>query len=145
MTFRRHARAQSGFTLLELMIAAAVLSILFMAFISTLTGSFLASNTSITANSARACAQRLMEETMDIDYADCHLLHQNAVLTPEGLACKMGVVQVSTDLVIIEVNVCKPIQSKTLAQLAAMSLPAFRNLQCTSGSSVRLLSLRAGR
>ena len=145
MTSIRLTPAQRGFTLLELMIAAVILVILFMGFMSSLTSSFLADVSSNIANSSRANAERLMEESLDLSYEDCLLLDENAVLTSDGLACKIGVSQVGAGLLMIEVNVLKPKQPQTLAELAAMSLVNFRNLPATPGSSVRLLSLKADR
>ena len=92
--------AQRGFTLLELMIAAVILVILFMGFMSSLTSSFLADVSSNIANSSRANAERLMEESLDLSYSDCLLLDENAVLTSDGLACKIGVSQVGAGLVL---------------------------------------------
>lgn len=145
MTSSHGPRTQSGFTLVELMVAAVILAILFMAFLSTLTGSFLADTSSTIANSARVTAERLMEESLDLSYSQCLLLDQNAVLAADGLACKIGVVEVSTGLLLIEVNVCKPVHTYSPAQLAAMTLVNFRNLDYTSGSPVRLLCLKAER
>ena len=137
--------SQKGFTLLELMIAAVILTILFMAFLSTLTGSFLADNTATTANAARASAERLMEETLDLDYLDCLMVDQNAAVTEQGLACKLGVVEVSPGLCLIEVHICKPTQEVTVGELAVMSLSDVRDLECMSGSRVRLLCLKSDR
>ena len=136
---------QKGFTLLELMIAAVILVVLFMAFLSTLTGSFLADTTATTANTARATAERLMEEILDLAYDDTLMVDQNAVLTNQGLACKLGVVEVASGLLMIEVYICKPTQPVTLAGLAALSLADVRDMESVSGGQVRLLCLKANR
>lgn len=139
------ADRQKGFTLLELMIAAVILVLLFMAFLSTLTGSFLADTTATTANNARATAERLMEETLDLSYGDCLMVDQNAALTAQGLACKLGVAEITSGLLSIEVYVCKPTQPVTLAELAAMSLADVRDMESVPGGQVRLLCLKANR
>ena len=136
---------ERGFTLLELMVAAVILVVLFMAFLSTLTGSFLADTMATTANAARATAERLMEESLDLSYNDCRMLDQNAVVTDQGLACKLAVVEVSPGLSIIEIFICKPTPPLTLGQLAAMSIADVRELPRLSGSEVRLLCLKSDR
>ncbi len=142
-----HALAESrrGFTLIELMVAALILAVLFMAFLSTLSGSFLADASATTANSARVTAERLMEESLDLTYNDCLMLDQNALVTDQGLAAKMAVVEMDDGLALIEVNVLKPEHPITLAQAAAMNLVDFRRLDATPGSRVRLLCLKAQR
>ena len=142
---RRLNHSRRGFTLIELMVAALILAILFMSFLSTLTGSFLADAASTTANTARVTAERLMEESLDLSYNDSLMLDQNALITDQGLACKIAVVEIDSGLALIEINVRKPAQPLTLALVAAMSIVDFRGIEAVSGSDVRLLCLKAQR
>lgn len=142
---RRAGDGQKGFTLLELTIAAVILVILLMTFLSTLTSSFLADNVAVTTNACRATAERLMEEVLDLSFGDTPMVDQNAVLTADGIAAKIAVLEEAPDLLLVEVYVLKPRNGIALDELAQMSMPVIRDLEPAPGSRVRLLCLKAKR
>jgi prepilin-type N-terminal cleavage/methylation domain-containing protein len=145
MTSAGFRRAESGFTLLELMVAGVILAVLFMGFMSAMTGTFLADQMATSSNSSRAVATQLMEETVGLSYSDSILVDQNAVVLADGTAGKLAVLQVATNLVVVEVYVFRPKTATTAVNLAAMSMAAVKNLAAIHGSRVRLLCLKANR
>lgn len=135
---------ESGFTLLELMMAAAVMAILFMGLISSITGAFLATDMANRASEAQATTRRLLEEAMELAYEDMLLLDGNTLVTPEGIAAKYQVYETTPGLLTLEAEVCCPEVAISLSELAAMGMQEFRELKVVSGSRVRFTTLSTG-
>jgi type II secretory pathway pseudopilin PulG len=140
----RPRRTDGAFTLLELMIACVVMAIIFMGLISSITAAFLSTNMANKASEAQATARRMLEEAMELSRGDMLLLDGNSVITADGLAAKYQVFETSPGLLMLEVEVCRPTRSVSLAELAAMSMDDFHDLEVISGSRVRFMTLSTG-
>lgn len=137
-------KVQGGFTLLELMVAAVVMSIVFMGFLSAITASFMATNMANTASKSQATARRLMEEALELQYGDILLLNGSATLTTDGYAAKYQAYETKLGLLTIEVEVCKPTVKVNATQLALMTMSQFHGLSAADGSRVKYSTLTTG-
>jgi len=126
------------------MIASVVMAVIFMGLISSITAAFLSTNMANRASEAQATARRMMEEAMELSRGDMLLLDGNSVITADGLAAKYQVFEISPGLLILEVEVCRPATSISLAQLAAMTMDAFHDLRVADGCRVRFTTLSTG-
>ena len=144
MVGTNHRIGEKGFTLLELMIASVVMAIIFMGLISSLTGSFLATDMANKSTEAQALGRRMLEEAMQLEYGDELLLNGNALITDEGIAAKYEVFETSPGLLTVEVEVCRPLQAVTTAELSAMTMGEFQQLACLEGSRVHFTTMSTG-
>ena len=141
----KHHDRDTGYTLLEVMIAVAIVVILALGLASSMGAAFLADAVARdTATATHAC-QQVMEELEELDYADVLATDGNAILTEEGIAIKMAVSEAMVGMLLVEVCGCRPLEERTLLELAGMTMTQFKNVQPASGPQVRLLTYRAGR
>lgn len=136
--------ADGGFTLVELIIASVVMAIIFMGLISSITGSFLATNMANRAAEGQATARRLLEEAMELDYGDMLLLDGSSLITDDGLAAKYQVYETSAGLLTLEVEVCRPETPISLAELSAMTMAEFGEIPEVKGSRLRFTTMSIG-
>ena len=139
------AHRDGGFTLLEVLIATVIMAIIFMGLISAISGTFLSATMANRATEAQDTARQLLEEASELSYADMLLLHGNALIGTGGLAAKIQVYEVSTGLLLLEVEVCRPTTMPTLSALSAMTMAQFHALPSQAGSRVRFTTLTTGR
>ena len=144
MRSTRLARTQGGFTLIELMIAALIMGIIFMALISSMTGAFLTTDAASMTTRAQGTARRLLEETRDYTYDQLLLMNGSAIVTDDGMSAKYQVYETSIGLLTVEVEVCRLKNSISPTDLAAMSMPDFHALDAVAGVRVRLTTLSRG-
>jgi prepilin-type N-terminal cleavage/methylation domain-containing protein len=137
-------RADSGFTLLEVMFASIIMAIVFMGLLASLSGSFLTTGMAERTSESQATAKRLLEEACELAYADMLLLDGNAIVTPQGLAAKYQVFETSSGLLTLEVEVLRPRNAVSVAALSAMSMSDFCKLQTIDGSHVGFTTLSTG-
>ena len=135
---------QRGFTLLELMIAAVVMSIVFMGLISTMSGAFLTADVASTTTRAQETARRLLEEAREYTYDQLLLLNGSALLTEDGMAAKYQVYETNIGLLTVEVEVCRLKNIITSDDLTAMSMPEFHALEAVNAVRVRFTTLSTG-
>jgi prepilin-type N-terminal cleavage/methylation domain-containing protein len=133
-----------GFTLLEVLIAAVVMAIILMGLISSITGSFLATDMANKASEAQATARRLLEEASELSYSAILLLNGNSLITTDGVAAKFQVYETTPGLLTLEVEVCRPTGALTLSQLSTMTMAQFHALSAQDGSRVRFTTLNSG-
>ena len=126
------------------MIAAVVMAIIFMGLISSLTGSFLATDMANNATQAQATARRMLEEAMQLQFGDALMLNGSALVTADGIAGKFEVFETSPGLLTVEVEVCRPVESLTTAELAAMTVQEFGQVAAIGGSRIRLTTYTTG-
>jgi hypothetical protein len=126
------------------MIASVVMAIIFMGFISSITGAFLATNAANRASESQAAARDLLEEATELGYADMLLLDGNAFIAPTGLVSKFRVYEVSPGLGMVEVEVCRPTTAISLATLTAMTMPQLDAVSMVNGSRIRFSMLSTG-
>ena len=137
-------RRDSGFTLLEVMVAAVVMAIIFMGLVSSITGSFLATDMANKATEAQATARTILEEALDLAYGDALLLDGNALVTEGGLAGKYSVYETAPGLLTSEVQVCRPMEAISSAELSAMTMEEFEELRSIEGSRISFTTLSTG-
>ena len=140
----RRIGSEGGFTLLELMIASVVMAIIFMGLISSITGSFLATDMANRASEAQATARTLLEEATELSYGDALMLDGSSLVTDSGVAGKYQVFETAPGLLTIEVEVCRPIDALTVVQLAAMTMQEFRQVPSVQGSRITFTTLSTG-
>ncbi len=136
-----HARGNRGFTLLEVLIAAVVMAVVFMGLMSSISGTFMATNMANRASWAQATARRMLEEATELDYSALLLIDGNALVTSDGLAARFEVYEASAGLIFVQVDVCQPKTPLTQAQVAALTQAQFDALPVVNGSRVRFSTL----
>jgi len=134
-----------GFTLLEVMIAGVVMAIIFMGLVSSISGSFLATDMANKASESQATARRVLEEAVELDYGDALLLDGNALVTESGIAAKYQVFETTPGLLTVEVEVCRPMTAISSAELSAMTMEEFGEVPAIEGSRMRFTTLSTGR
>jgi prepilin-type N-terminal cleavage/methylation domain-containing protein len=140
----RRSRTDAGFTLLELLIAAVVMAIIFMGLISSITGAFLATGMANKASQAQAMARQMLEEATELSYSYMLLLDGNSVITTEGLAAKYEVFEVTPGLLMLQVEVCRLYPAVSLDTLSEMSMSDFHARNAVDGSRVSFVTLSTG-
>ncbi len=133
-----------GFTLLEVLIAAVVMAIILMGLISSITGSFIATDASNKASESQATARQLLEEAVGLNYGEQVQLADSATVTADGLAAKYQVYETAVGLLTVEVEVCRPLTPRSADELHAMTMPEFHALEAVPGSRVRFTTLSCG-
>jgi prepilin-type N-terminal cleavage/methylation domain-containing protein len=133
---------ERGFSLLEVLIAAVVVVILLMAFLGSVVASFLADAGSQNSNSAVNLARKTMEEVMGVPFQDALAMDGDTILTPEGLAVRISVVQTGVTLALVEVSVSRPVPMLTLGDLQVLGLDEFRRMPSASGSQFNLVCMK---
>lgn len=139
------SRGDSGFSLIEVVIAMVMLVILAMGMASSLGAAFMADAVARdTARSAHA-AQQVLEELQPLQYADVLGEDGTAALTPQGVAVKISAHEAMVGMIMVEVFACRPTPPRSLADLGAMSMAQVKRLPAAPGSQVRVITYRAGR
>jgi len=133
-----------AFTLLEVTIAAVMLVIVALGLAMSMGAAFMADAAARDAAAAVHTGQQVMEELGQLDYGDVLACDGDAILTDNGAAVKIAVTEVAVGMLMVEVHVGRPTPARDLAELAEMSMMQFRSLSAARGSSVRLLTYRAG-
>ncbi len=137
-------RSEKGLTLLELVIAAVVMAIIFLGLISSITRSFMAANNANMATKAQATARQMLEEARQLSYDNILMLDGSALITEDGLAGKYQVFETIPGLLTLEAEVCRPVDCPSLAELAAMEMTKFHQLVSMAGSRIRFTTLTIG-
>lgn len=135
-------RVESGLSLLEVLIAAAVLVILALAFLGNIVAAALGGAGNLNTNQAVNVARQTMEEVLETPFLDTLGLDGDTLLTTDGMAVRISVVQASVGLDLIEVTTCRPVPAQTLAQLQALSLQNFKTLKAAPGSLYSLVTMK---
>lgn len=139
----RHLRpAQKGTSLIEVMIAAVVVVILALAFMGSVTASFMADASSHSVNGAMNVARATMEESIELSFADLLALDGDTILMSDGFAVRISVIQSSVNLALVEVTVCRPVPPLVLGQLQSLNLEEFKRLPAASGSVFSLVTMK---
>ncbi len=114
---------RSGFSLVEVIVAAGILSLVVLGVLAATNGSFMADRAAANTTRSQAIARHAMEECLNTLFDDLLNLDGDTT-TVDGFTVDISVVQSSVDLRIIEVTVDKP---------------------AAPGSRTRLLMLRSAR
>ena len=133
---------QNGVSLLEVLIAAVVVVVLVLAFLGSVVASFMADASSHNSNASVNVARQTMEEILELSFQDVLALEGDTVLTAEGLALRISVVQSTVDLALVEVCVARPVPTMTAAQLQGLSLDDFRRMGAAKGSVFSLVTMK---
>jgi Tfp pilus assembly protein PilV len=107
---RRPAAPQASeraLTLFEVLLATAVLSMVFLGLLAAIGDSFIAGQSAYTATRSRNLAERIMEETAASPF-DTLLNLDGATVSQDGFTATIGVVDTTMDLRLIEVVVTRP-------------------------------------
>ena len=130
-------------TLVEVMVALMVLSIVFMGLMASYSSSVTVNRGASARNRVVARAQQLMEEMTELGYGDALLVDGDAILTEDGCALKVSVTEVELGLERIEVYGCRPERNETAATLAGMTMEQVKDLGSEKMSRVSLVTLKA--
>jgi len=101
------SRSEAGVTLLEMVFAAAILSVLMVGVLAAMNGSFMADRAAGNDTASQTLARRVMEECMAVAYEDLMNLNGNTT-TVNGFTATVSVVQSTVDTRLIEVQVVNP-------------------------------------
>jgi len=140
----RRREDQSGFTLIEVMIAAVVVVILALGLASSMGAAFMADAAARNAAVSTQAAQQVMEELQGLAWADVLACDGDAVVTGEGCAVKVAVNEAMVGMLLVEVYACHPVETRAAAELAGMGMTQVKSLGALDGSQVRLLTYRSG-
>ncbi len=138
-------RSNSGFSLIEVMIAMVIFIILALGLASSMSAAFLADSAAKNKTAAVNTTQRLMEETEHVDYGDLLSLHEDAVIDDVGMTLKISVTEVMVGMVMIEVSACRPVDERTMSELSMLTMGQFKGIVSREGSQVSLITYRADR
>ena len=138
-------RSNSGFSLIEVMIAMVIFIILALGLASSMSAAFLADSAAKNKTAAVNTTQRLMEETEHVDYGDLLSLHEDAVIDDVGMTLKISVTEVMVGMVMIEVSACRPVDERTMSELSMLTMGQFKDIVSREGSQVSLITYRADR
>ncbi len=98
--------SETGFTLFEVVLAAAILALLMLGVLAATNGSFLADRAAGNATRSQAIARQTMEECLATDYNDLLNLNGNTA-TVQGFTVTITVMQSTVDTRLVEVVVDK--------------------------------------
>ena len=133
---------QRGFSILEVLIAAVVVVLLVLAFLGSVVASFMADISSHNTNGSVNVARQTVEELFELSFSDVLALEGDTILTADGLAIRISVLQSAVDLAIIEVCVCRPAPMLTVVELQGLSLDDFKRLGAAKGSVFSLVTMK---
>lgn len=133
---------QRGFSLLEVLIAAVVVVVLVLSFLGSVVASFMADAASHNVNSSVNVARQTVEEVLELSFTDVLALDGDTILTADGLAIRISVLQSAVDLAIVEVCVCRPVPMLTAVELQGLSLDDFKRLGAAKGSVFSLVTMK---
>ena len=139
------ARSNSGFSLIEVMVAMVIVIILALGLASSMGAAFLADSSAKNKTAAINTAQRLIEEIEQVDYGDLLSLHEDAVINDDGMALKISVTEVMVGMVMIEVSACRPIVPRTMPELSMLTMSQFKQIASREGSQINLITYRTDR
>ena len=137
------SRGHEGMTLVEVMVALMVLSIVFMGLMASYSSSATMNSGANARNRVLARAQQLLEEVMELGYEDALLVDGDAVVTEDGCALKVSVTEVELRLERIEVYGCRLERNETGATLAGMTMEQVKGMRSEKMSRVSLVTLKA--
>ena len=138
-------KGNSGFSLIEVMIAMVIVIILALGLASSMCAAFLADSAAKNKTAAVNAAQRLIEEIEQVDYGDLLSLHEDAVINDYGIALKISVTEVMVGMVMVEVSACRPVAPRTTSELSMLTTSQFKEIVSREGSRVNLITYRADR
>ena len=138
-------KGNSGFSLIEVMIAMVIVVILALGLATSMCAAFLADSAAKNKTAAINTAQRLMEEIEQVDYGDLLSLHEDAVIDDDGMTLKISVTEVMVGMVMIEVSACRPVDTRTMSELSILTMSQFKEIVSREGSRVSLITYRADR
>ena len=138
----RRLNRQNGFSLLEVLIAAVVVVVLVLAFLGSVVASFMVDSSSHNSNASVNVARQTMEEVLELSFQDVLALDGDTVLTAEGLAVRISVVQSTVSLALVEVCVARPVPAMTVDQLQGLTLDDFRRMGAAKGSVFSLVTMK---
>jgi len=141
---KKHFRrgALRAFSLIEVIISVAILAVLMIAFLQVQASSYATSRRAERRTSALEVARQLMEETMDLQYADAIAVDQDGGISTTGYAFKISVTEIALDMLQIEINVARLKQSMSPVAIGAMSMNMFRGLDVHDGCRLRLVCMK---
>ena len=90
--------------LVGILIASVVMAVIFMGLLSSITGSFLATNMANATTESQATARRLLEEASGMQYAEILALDGSALVTENGYAARYQAYETSRNLLLLEVE-----------------------------------------
>ncbi len=99
--------AVAGFTILEILIATAILGIVFVGLLAALGDTFVADQAAYASARSRNLAQRVMEEVVHTAF-DNLLSLDGDTITQDGFTVTVRVVASTPDLRLVEVTAAKP-------------------------------------
>ena len=102
----RHLTLESGLTLFEVLIAAAVLGMVFLGLLAAMGDSFLANRAAYASTRSQNLAKCVMEETLQTTFDNLLSLDGDTV-TQDGFTATVHVLESTADLRLIEVTVAK--------------------------------------
>ena len=140
---RAPSSGREGMTLVEVMVALMVLSIVFMGLMASYSSSVTMNNGANARNRVLARAQQLIEEAAELGYADALLVDGDALVAEDGCVLKVSVTEVELGLERIEVYGCRLEQNETAATLAGMTMDQVKALRSEKMSRVSLVTLKA--
>jgi len=140
---KQRSRKRKGMTLVEVMVALMVLSIVFLGMMASYTSSATINSGANARNRVLARTQQLMEEVMELSYEDALLVNGDAMVAEDGCVLKVSVTEVELGLERIEVYGCRLERNETAATLAGMTMEQVKDLRTEKISPVTLMTLKA--
>ena len=136
---------EAGYTLLEVVIATVMVVILAMGLAGAMGTAFMADAAARDTAQSTHAAQQVLEELQDLSYHDVLAQDGTAMLTARGVAVKISAHETMVGMITVEVYACRPSPSRTLGDLAAMTMAQVKALPSATGSRARLVTYRAAR